>query len=278
MTGQVPLAPQGIPVGNPFKAALVARQAQVGLWLSMADPYLAEVSATAGFDWLLIDGEHAPNDLRSTLAALQALAPYRSQPVVRAVRGEVSLIKQLLDIGAQNLLVPMVDTPEQARQIVSATRYPPEGIRGVGSAIARASRWSSRTDYLDASDGEVCLLVQAESVTALRNLASICAVEGVDGVFIGPADLAASMGYRGNSGHPQVLAAIEQAIRTIVASGKAAGTLTSDPALARRYLDLGCTFVATGVDILLFANAARKLASTFIAPSTDMPKTPGAAY
>ena len=239
---------QGVPTGNPFKAALAAKNAQVGFWLSMADPYLAEVSATAGFDWLLIDGEHAPNDLRSTLAALQAVASYRAQPVVRAVNGDVALIKQLLDIGVQNLLVPMVDTAEQAASIVSATRYPPLGIRGVGSAVGRASRWSARGDYLDASDGEVCLLVQAESVKALENLEAICAVEGVDGVFIGPADLAASMGFRGK------------------------------PALARRYLDLGCSFVATGVDVLLFANAARKLAESFLSNAPVAPRAPGAAY
>lgn len=269
---------QGISAGNPFKAALAAQRAQVGFWLSMADAYLAEVSATAGFDWLLIDGEHAPNDLRSTLAALQAVAPYRAQPVVRAVSGDVALIKQLLDIGVQNLLVPMVDTAEQAALIVSATRYPPLGIRGVGSAVGRASRWSARSDYLDVSDSEVCLLVQAESVTALDNLEAICAVDGVDGVFIGPADLAASMGFRGKPGHPQVQAAIEQAMRTIIASGKAAGTLTSDPALARRYLELGCTFVATGVDVLLFANAARKLAESFLSTAPAASRAPGAAY
>jgi 4-hydroxy-2-oxoheptanedioate aldolase len=251
-------------MSNPFKAALAARQAQVGLWLSMADPYLAEVSATAGFDWLLIDGEHAPNDVRSTLAALQAMAPYRSQPVVRLVSGEVALIKQVLDIGAHNLLVPMVDTAEQARLRAAATQYPPRGIRGVGSAVGRASRWSGRKDYLDVADDEVCLLVQAETVTALRNLEAICAVDGVHGVFIGPADLAASMGHRGNPGHPEVQAAIEGAIRTIVASGKAAGTLTGDNALARRYLELGCTFVATGVDVLVYANAARRLAAEFL--------------
>ncbi|MGZ5180713.1 MAG: 4-hydroxy-2-oxoheptanedioate aldolase [Ramlibacter sp.] len=264
--------------GNPFKAALAARQARIGLWLSMADPYLAETSATAGFDWLLIDGEHAPNDVRSTLAALQAVAPYRSQPVVRAVAGEVALVKQLLDIGSQNLLVPMVDTAEQARHLVAATRYPPLGIRGVGSAVGRASRWSARTDYLDVADSEVCLLVQAETVTALGNLQAICAVDGVDGVFIGPADLAASMGHRGKPGHPEVQAAIERAMKTIVASGKAAGTLTSDPALARRYLDLGCTFVAVGVDILMFANAARKLAGHFLAPAAPPPVGASAAY
>lgn len=252
-----------MPANNPFKTAIAARQPQTGLWLSMADPYLAEVSATAGFDWLLIDGEHAPNDLRSTLAALQAVAAHPSQPVVRAVNGDTALIKQLLDIGARSLLVPMVDTAEQARALVSATRYPPLGIRGVGSAVGRASGWSARTDYLDIADDEVCLLVQAETVTALADLEAICAVDGVDGVFIGPADLAASMGHRGNPGHPEVQTAIEHAMRTIVASGKAAGTLTSDPKLARRYFELGCTFVAIGVDVLVFASAARKLAGEF---------------
>ncbi|EHK65612.1 aldolase/citrate lyase family protein [Achromobacter arsenitoxydans] len=252
-----------MPAHNPFKSALAARQPQVGLWLSMADPYMAEVSATAGFDWLLIDGEHAPNDLRGTLATLQAVAPYRSQPVVRVVAGETALIKQVLDIGARNLLVPMVDSAEQARALVAATRYPPHGVRGVGSAVGRASRWSGRADYLDVADDEICLLVQAETVAALADLEAICAVPGVDGVFIGPADLAASMGYRGRPGHAEVQASIERAMRVIIGSGKAAGTLTSDPALARRYLDLGCTFVATGVDILLYANSARRLAESF---------------
>jgi len=252
--------------GNSFKTALAAGRPQIGLWLSMADPYLAEVSATTGFDWLLIDGEHAPNDVRSTLAALQAVAAHPAHPVVRAVRGDAAVIKQLLDIGAQTLLVPMVETAEEARALVSAMRYPPLGIRGVGSAVGRASRWSARTDYLAVADSEVCLLVQAESVRALDNLEEICAVDGVDGVFIGPADLAASMGHRGRPNDPEVQAAIEQAMRTIVASGKAAGTLTSDPKLARRYLELGCTYVAVGVDILMFANAARRLSAEFRAP------------
>ncbi|MDF3885562.1 4-hydroxy-2-oxoheptanedioate aldolase [Cupriavidus basilensis] len=267
-----------MPAHNAFKAALAASQPQVGLWLSMASPYLAEVSATAGFDWLLIDGEHAPNDLHATLHALQAIAPYRSQPVVRCVAGEVALIKQLLDIGAKNLLVPMVDTAVQAAALVSATRYPPLGIRGVGSAVGRASQWSARTDYLAVADDEICLLVQAETVTALGNLEAICAVDGVDGVFIGPADLAASMGHRGNPGHPEVQAAIEGAMRTIVASGKAAGTLTSDPKLARRYLELGCTFVATGVDVLVYAGAARRLAADFIGTCATPAAGPSAAY
>jgi len=269
-----------MPAHNLFKTAIAEKRPQIGLWVSMADPYMAEVSATTGFDWLLIDGEHAPNDLRSTLGALQAVAPHPAQPVVRAVCGDTALIKQLLDIGARTLLVPMVDTAEQARALVSATRYPPQGIRGVGSAVGRSSDWSARADYLDIADDEVCLLVQAESTTALANLEAICAVDGVHGVFIGPADLAASMGHRGKPGHPEVQAAIEQAMKTIVASGKAAGTLTSDPALARRYLDLGCTFVAVGVDVLIFANAARRLSQSFRpgAEAAAPAAKPGAAY
>ncbi|AOK50302.1 MULTISPECIES: 4-hydroxy-2-oxoheptanedioate aldolase [Burkholderia] len=252
------------PALNPFKAALAGKRRQIGFWLAMSDPYLAEVSATAGFDWLLIDGEHAPNDVRSILAQLQAVAPYRAEPIVRPVTGDPALIKRLLDIGARTLLVPMVDTADDARALVAAVRYPPRGVRGVGSAVGRASRWSARTDYLDIADDEACLLVQAETVTALANLEAICEVDGVDGVFIGPADLAASMGHRGDPAHPDVRRAIEAAIRTIVASGKAAGTLTSEPALARRYLDLGCTFVAVGVDILMFAGGARRLAGAFL--------------
>ncbi len=242
-TGNPPM-----PAHNPFKAALAARQPQIGLWLSMADPYLAEAAATTGYDWLLIDGEHAPNDLRSTLGALQAVAPYPSQPVVRIAEGSTALIKQVLDIGARTLLVPMVDTPEQARAIAAATQYPPHGIRGVGSAVGHG------------------------------NLPAICAVEGVHGIFIGPADLAASMGHRGNPGHPEVQAAIEDAMRTIVASGKAAGTLTSDPALAQRYLDLGCTFVAVGVDVLMFVGAARKLRAQFSGAGDTVSAKPNAAY
>lgn len=252
-----------------FKAALATGRKQIGFWLAMATPYLAEVSATAGFDWLLIDGEHAPNDLRTTLAQLQAVAPYRGAAVVRVPAGDPVRIKQVLDIGAHNLLVPMVDTAEQARALVAAVRYPPRGMRGVGSAVGRASRWSARRDYLDVADDEVCLLVQAETTTALSNLESICAVEGVDGVFIGPADLAASMGHRGKPQHPAVRGAMESAVQTIVASRKAAGTLTSDPALARHWLDLGCTFVATGVDILTYAHAVRQLARDFLGPDAQ---------
>lgn len=263
---------------NTFKSALNSAQPQVGLWLSLANAYTAEICATAGFDWLLLDGEHSPNDVRNILAQLQAVAPYRSHPVVRPVSGDVQLIKQLLDIGAQTLLVPMVDTAEQARQLVSATRYPPNGIRGVGSAAARVSRWGLRNDYLDKADDEICLLVQAETRQALDNLEAICAVDGVDGVFIGPADLSASLGHRGNPGHPEVQEAIEGAMKRIIASGKAAGTLVSDNALAKRYLDIGCTFVAVGLDVRVLATGARTLRAQF--PGSEaMPKaTPGGVY
>jgi len=248
---------------NPFKAALARREPQIGLWLSMAQAYTTEICATAGFHWVLIDGEHAPNDVRSTLAQLQAVAAYPVHPIARAVDGNPARIKQLLDIGLDTILVPMVDTPEQARALVAATRYPPQGMRGVGASGARATRWGLLRDYTDSANDETCLLVQAESVTALKNLEAICAVDGIDGVFIGPADLAASMGYRGRLGDPEVVASIDRAIRTIQASGKAAGTLTVDPALARHYLEVGVGFIAVGVDTVLLAQATRALAASF---------------
>lgn len=264
---------------NPFKAALARGEKVIGLWLSMANPYSAEICATAGFQWLLIDGEHAPNDLRSTLAQLQAVAAYPGHPVVRTVDSNPALIKQLLDIGVQTLLVPMVDTPAQAIALALATRYPPDGTRGVGAAVARASHWGARRDYVNTADDDVCLLLQAESVTALGNLERICAVEGVHGVFIGPADLAASMGHRGRPDHPDVLNAIEGAIRAIAASGKAAGTLTGDPKLARRYLDLGASFVAVGIDVTLLAQATRRLAEEFgVGTLTSMSVAGALAY
>lgn len=169
---------------NTFKAALKSgERAQIGLWLGLADPICAEICAGAGFDWVLIDGEHAPNDVRSILAQLQAVAPHPVHPIVRPVSGDVQLIKQLLDIGAQTLLVPMVETAEQAKLLVSAMRYPPAGIRGVGAALARASQWNRVTDYLHLANDQMCLLVQVETRLGLDNLDAIARVEGVDGVF-----------------------------------------------------------------------------------------------
>lgn len=248
---------------NSFKRALAGGGTQIGLWLGLASGYSAEIVAGAGFDWLLIDGEHAPNDVRTILAQLQAVAPYPSHPVVRPVEGDPALIKQLLDVGAQTLLVPMVETAEQAAALVAATRYPPHGIRGVGTALARAARWAQVDGYLGRAEEEICLLLQVESAKGLENLAAIAATEGVDGVFIGPADLAASLGHLGNPAHPEVRAVIEQAIDTICATGKAAGILAADPQVARAYLDRGARFVAVGVDTVLLAKAARSLATAF---------------
>lgn len=254
---------------NTFKARLRSGEPQIGLWLGLANSYCAELAANAGFDWLLIDGEHAPNDLRSLLAQLQAIAGYQSQPVIRPLVGDAALIKQVLDIGAQTLLVPMVESAEQARELVRAVTYPPKGIRGVGSALARASRWNSVPGYLDKADDEICLLVQIENKQGLENLDAIAEVEGVDGVFIGPADLSAAMGHRGNPGHPEVQTAIEDAIVRVRKAGKAAGILSADEKLARRYLELGATFVAVGVDTTVLMRGLQSLIGRF----KDQPDT-----
>ncbi|HLN24975.1 MAG TPA: 4-hydroxy-2-oxoheptanedioate aldolase [Patescibacteria group bacterium] len=248
---------------NRFKDALARRELQIGLWLAMAAPYTAELCAGAGFNWLLLDGEHSPLDLRTALAQMQAIAPYPSHAVVRPPVGDPVLIKQLLDIGAQSLLIPMVETAEQARMLVAATRYPPRGIRGVGAGIARASRWGSIPDYLSNADSQVCLLLQVETKRGLENLDEIAATEGVDGVFLGAADLSASLGHLGEPTHPAVVEAMADAIRRIRRAGKAAGVLTTDEAQAKDFIEQGCLFVAVGVDTLLLAQATRALAAAF---------------
>ncbi|WP_223552503.1 4-hydroxy-2-oxoheptanedioate aldolase [Pseudomonas sp. BF-R-01] len=261
---------------NTFKLRLQSGEAQIGLWLGLADAYCAELAANAGFDWLLIDGEHAPNDLRGMLGQLQAVAPYPSHPVIRPVIGDTALIKQVLDIGVQTLLVPMVESADQARELVKAIHYPPNGVRGVGSALARASRWNSIPGYLDKADEQMCLLVQIENCEGLANLDAIAAVDGVDGVFIGPADLSASMGYRGNPGHPEVQAAIEDAIARIQKAGKAAGILSADQKLAKRYIELGAAFVAVGVDTTVLMRGLQTLAATF--KDAPAPTSSGGVY
>jgi len=251
---------------NPFKKALAEQRAQIGLWVGLADHYTTEICAGAGFDWLLLDGEHSPNDLRTLLQQAQVVAAYPATHAIARVpmghghAGEM-LLKQYLDLGLQTLLVPMVDTAEQAKAIVRGMRYPPDGVRGMGGA--RASRWGRYPNYAKQANGEVCLLVQAESQLAVDNIEAIAAVDGVHGIFIGPADLSASLGHPGNSGHPEVQAAIDQAITRIVKTGKAAGILTPDEALARHYLALGATFVAVGLDNNLLARATTALAAKF---------------
>lgn len=257
---------------NRFKEALAQGPAQIGLWLGLADAYSAEILAGTGYDWLLIDGEHAPNDLRSMLHQLQAIASAASalppgapapHPIVRVPVGETALIKQVLDLGAQTVLVPMVDTPAQAQQLARAMRYPPDGVRGMGSPLARSSRWQAYPQYVHEANQQVCLLVQAETVEALQNLDAIAATPGVDGVFIGPADLSASMGHTGDPGHPDVQAAIQDGIARILRAGKAPGILATTEAQARQWLAAGALFVAVGVDTLLLASAAQDLLARF---------------
>ncbi len=248
---------------NPFKQAIGDGRAQIGLWQALASPYCCEICAGAGFDWLLIDGEHAPNDLRSVLAQLQAAAPYPVEPVVRLPVGDAVLIKQYLDIGARSLLVPMIENAEAAAVMVRATRYPPDGVRGVGSAIGRASRWNRNAGYLQRAADEICLLVQVESRAALADIDAIARVGGIDGIFIGPSDLAADLGHLGDPMHPEVQAIIEHGIAAVRAAGKPVGMLIANEQAARRYLALGASFVAVGTDVTLLARGAEALAVSF---------------
>jgi 4-hydroxy-2-oxoheptanedioate aldolase len=252
------------PLHNRFKQALLDGKPQIGLWMGLGNAYCAEICAGAGFDWLVIDGEHSPNTLTTVLAQLQAVAAYPAvEPVVRVAWNDSVMLKQVLDVGAKTVLVPMVQSAEEARAAVAAVRYPPHGIRGVGSALARASRWHRIPNYLTEADAQMCLLVQIETPAGVAALDEILAVEGVDGVFIGPADLSASMGYLDQPGHPDVQATIDDAIRRIRAAGKAPGILYADKARADHYLSIGALFVAVGADTSLFVNALDTLATSY---------------
>jgi 4-hydroxy-2-oxoheptanedioate aldolase len=247
---------------NPFKRALKAGKAQIGLWSSLSSNYSVEVIAGAGFDWLLLDTEHSPNDLESLLTQLQAAAPYATHPVVRVPWNDMVAIKRVLDIGAQSLLVPYVSTLEEAAAAVSYIRYPPAGVRGV-AGTTRASRFGRVKDYARRAHEEICLLVQLETQRALDNLEAICAVEGVDGVFIGPADLHASLGHAGEIANPEVKPLIDEAIRRIRECGRAPGILTPNEADARHWLGCGALFVAVGADVGILARGAESLAAKF---------------
>ena len=248
---------------NRFKQILKEGRVQIGLWQALANPYTVEICAGAGYDWLLLDAEHAPNDIPLLVAQLQAMQGSASHPIIRPPVGETWIIKQLLDIGAQTLLIPMVESGAQAADLVKATRYPPHGVRGVGAALARASRFNRIPDYLQTANDEICLLLQVESRAGLAALDEIAETEGVDGVFIGPADLAADMGFLGKPGAPDVQAEVEKALARIQSHGKAAGILTGDLALARRYVALGASFVAIGNDVTLFSTATSALLDSF---------------
>lgn len=247
---------------NEFKHAILSGRQQIGLWVSLASAYATEVVAGAGFDWILIDGEHSPNDPITVLPQLQAAAAYPVSAIVRPAWNDKVLIKRYLDIGAQSLLIPYVQTVEEAAAAVAAIRYPLRGVRGVASAT-RASRFGRVSDYLARAEDELCLLVQIETRQGLDNLEAIAGLDGIDGVFIGPADLAAGLGHLGEQGHPEVQAAIQDAVRRIRACGKPAGILTPDEATARRYMQWGTTFTAVGLDVAILAREAEKLAAKF---------------
>jgi 4-hydroxy-2-oxoheptanedioate aldolase len=246
-------------LANPFKLALRQKRLQLGLWQALASPYSAEICAGSEFDWLLFDGEHAPNDVPSLLAQLQAVAAYPVHAVGRPPVGDAFLIKQYLDIGFTSLLIPLVETAEQATDLVRAVRYPPLGKRGVGSALARASRWNRIPSYLRDADEQICLLLQVETVRGLENLNSIAETDGVDGVFIGPADLSAALAHRGDPQHPEVQDAIERAVAIVGNCGKAPGIIVANSENAQKYARLGCTFIAVGSDIGVLSSSTADL-------------------
>lgn len=241
---------------NAVKAGFAAGSLQWGMFTSLADPVAAEICAGAGFDFVIVDTEHAPTDLRTVLHQLQALAAYPVEPVVRAWDDDRALIKRLLDLGVRTLLVPMVDTAEQAAAVVAATRYV-GGVRGMSSA--RAARWGRVADYHVTADAEICVIVQVETSAGLDQIEAIAAVPGVDAIFIGPMDLATSLGYTGGATHPDVIAVVEGALARIRAAGCGAGVLAATPETRRRYVAAGATFVAVGVDTMLLSRATSAL-------------------
>ena len=250
-----------IPV-NPFKRALAERRLQIGLWSQLCSPIAAEVLAGAGLDWVVIDTEHAPNELPAVADQLRALEGGSASPVVRVAWNDMVLVKRLLDIGAQTLLFPFVQSAEEARQAVAYTRYPPAGVRGV-AGTHRANRYGRVKGYHARAHEEICVLVQVESRQAVDRIAAIAAVEGIDGVFIGPADLAASLGHLGDMGHAEVAETIAAGYRTCEAAGKPIGILAAVEADAHRFIDMGFTFVAVGSDLGILAAHSAAIAARF---------------
>ena len=247
---------------NAFKHALAAGKLQIGLWSSLCSNIAAEIIADSGFDWILLDSEHSPNEIPGLLSQLQAIGRGGSTPILRPAWNDAVLAKRCLDIGAQTLLFPYVQNVEEAKRAVASTRYPPEGIRGVAVA-ARASRYGRTPGYLTKANGEMCVLVQVETRSALDQLEAIAQVDGVDGVFIGPSDLSASLGHLGNPQHAESQAAMKDAVTRLKAIGKPAGILSGNEEEIRRYIDWGYQFVAVGADVGLLARHADALAKKF---------------
>ena len=247
---------------NQFRRDMIAHKRLMGCWSSLANPITTEILGLAGFDWILLDGEHAPNDLGTFISQLMALKDSASAPVVRPSWNDAVEIKRLLDAGFYYILVPFVQTAEDARRAVAATRYPPAGIRGV-SVAQRNNRFGTVADYFRDIDAQITVLVQIESLAGLEAAAEIAAVDGVDGVFVGPSDLAAALGHLGKPGEPSVQAAIAQVFAAAKSAGKPTGILTPVEADARRYLAMGATFVAVGSDLGVFRSATQQLRDRF---------------
>jgi 4-hydroxy-2-oxoheptanedioate aldolase len=247
---------------NAFKHNLAAGKLQIGLWCSLCSNIGAEIISDSGFDWILLDTEHSPNEIPDLVGQLQAMQASATTPIIRPAWNDAVLAKRCLDIGAQTLLFPYVQNVEEAKRAVASTRYPPQGIRGV-SVAARASRYGRVQGYLGKANAEICVLVQVETRMALDQLEAIAAVEGVDGVFIGPADLSASLGFLGNPQHPDAQAAMHDAVKRLKKVGKPAGMLTGVEEEARRYIDWGYQFVAVGADVGLLAKNSDALAKKF---------------
>ena len=247
---------------NHFKHAIAAGQQQIGLWCSLPSAYTAEVVAASGYDWLLFDTEHTPSSVTTVMSQLQAAAPYDVSPIVRATVNDTAQIKQLLDIGTQTLFIPYVQTPEEAHAAVLAMRYPPAGVRGV-AGTTRANRFGRVQNYHQLAAQELCLILQVETQKSLDHLEEIAKMDGVDGIFIGPADLSASLGYTGDQGHPAVKKIIEDTIRRVRACGKPVGILTGDKAFARHCIEVGTVFTAVGSDVGILARGTEALAQEF---------------
>jgi 4-hydroxy-2-oxoheptanedioate aldolase len=247
---------------NNFKHAIRAGRPQIGLWVSLANAYSAELVAGSGFDWLVLDGEHSPNAPTTVISQLQAVAAYPVSAIVRPAWNDKVLIKRYLDIGAQSLLIPYVQNADEAAEAVAAIRYPTRGVRGV-AGVTRASRFGRVADYAKRAEEELCLLVQIETREGLDNLDAIAKTDGIDGVFIGPADLAAALGHLGNQQHPEVQSAIQDAVKRIRGHGKPAGILATDEASTRRYIEWGTVFTAVGLDAMVLARETEKLAAKF---------------
>lgn len=239
-----------------------------GMWVCSGSPLMAEICAGAGLDWLLIDMEHSPGDLASVLAQLQAVAAYPSTPLVRVSSGDAVTLKQVLDLGAQNILVPMISTLHDAQQVAAAVLYPPQGRRGVGSALARSGRWNRVQHYLRDAGDHISLFVQVETTQGVDNAAAIAAVDGIDGVFVGPSDLAASMGLLGQQTHPDVVAAVLRAFEAVRAAGVPVGVNAFDPAQAQAYLDAGADFILVGADVALVARGSEAFADRWVPQQT----------